>query len=326
MKSDLQKTQHYTTNYQKICNNLLTIIPPTAQLVEPFVGNGDLLNLFPEHSWEIYDIDSKLENCIKQDTLQNPPDYTGKWIITNPPFLAKNHAVDKTLFNKYGYDDLYKIFLKTIIGCEGGIVIIPGNFFCDDGSKKIREEFLSKYRVSFVNFFTYPVFESTSYSVCAFSFSKLENISLLVPFSINEADPIQIVLEKEFGYQIGGRELTNIHNTKSIFSRLVSGRKAKNPTNIYLYASDTKNGKIRLEWKDEQYYGKVSDRMFATLDCEKALTKEEQITLIQKVNSTLFELRNKYDNLLFTNYRDNNRKRVGFEFIYKLCSYCLEKI
>ena len=30
-----------------------------------------------------------------------PPNYHEKWVITNPPYLAKNKAKDKTLFNQY---------------------------------------------------------------------------------------------------------------------------------------------------------------------------------------------------------------------------------
>lgn len=186
MKTDIQKTQHYTTNYEKICRGLLEDFQPTL-LVEPFVGGGDLLNLFPDANREMYDIDEILE-CEHRDTLLNPPNYIGKYVITNPPFLAKNHATDKTLFQHYGYDNLYKIFLKTIIGCEGGLIIVPGNFFCDEGSTAIRKEFLSKYRIRRVNFFTYPVFETTSYSVCAFDFFREDNYTQNVPFYINEAD------------------------------------------------------------------------------------------------------------------------------------------
>ena len=91
-------------------------------------------------------------------------------------------------------------------------------------------------------------------------------------------------------------------------------------THIYLYAADTKNERIRLEWHDDLYYGKSTDRMYATLDCAADLSEEQQRVLIEKVNIELNKLRDKYGNLLFTNYRDNNRKRVGFDFIYKLCS------
>ena len=99
MKTDLQKTQHYTTNYDLIFDGLLDIIPAAARLVEPFVGHGDLLTLFPNHIWETYDIDSSLP-CVCQDTLKNPPAYAGRWVITNPPFWQKiTHPINHIFLN-----------------------------------------------------------------------------------------------------------------------------------------------------------------------------------------------------------------------------------
>lgn len=99
----------------------------------------------------------------------------GKWVITNPPFLAKNKATDKKYFLNNKYDDLYKISLSSIIGCEGGIIIVPLNFLTDEDSQDIRIDFLSTYCIDRVNVFTIPVFKTTSYSVCAFAFHKEKN-------------------------------------------------------------------------------------------------------------------------------------------------------
>lgn len=61
---DLQKTIHYTTKAQEICGNLVKYIPDNAKLIEPFVGDGDLISLFPEHNWEKYDIEDKGDNIV----------------------------------------------------------------------------------------------------------------------------------------------------------------------------------------------------------------------------------------------------------------------
>ena len=127
---DLKKTIHYTTHAAEICGNLTKYIPVDTILVEPFTGDGNLLSLFPGHQWEKYDIEDKGNNII-QDTLLSPPDYDNKWVITNPPYLAKNKAKDKAIFNKYNTDDLYKAFLLTLEKCCGGIIIIPTNFLTD---------------------------------------------------------------------------------------------------------------------------------------------------------------------------------------------------
>jgi hypothetical protein len=63
-----------------ICGNLLHYIPEDALLIEPFVGGEDLMQLFPTHAWETYDIDTSTNAQYYQDTLKNPPNYKGKWV------------------------------------------------------------------------------------------------------------------------------------------------------------------------------------------------------------------------------------------------------
>ena len=94
---DLEKTIHYTTKAQEICTNLIPYITKEVQLIEPFVGEGDLIALFPEHNWEKYDVEDNGDNIV-QDTLLFPPCYTNKWVVTNPPYLAKNKAENKEIF------------------------------------------------------------------------------------------------------------------------------------------------------------------------------------------------------------------------------------
>lgn len=87
--NDLQKTQHYTTRAADVLQGLLNDIPKDAILVEPFIGNGDLLDCFPNNIWDgLYDIAPSLAvpETTHRDTLFFPPDYKGKWIVTNPPF------------------------------------------------------------------------------------------------------------------------------------------------------------------------------------------------------------------------------------------------
>ena len=140
---------------------MIRYIPQEANLVEPFVGKGDLLRLFPGSKWETYDVDKSTCANYIQDTLLEVPDYIGKWVITNPPFLAKNKATDKRYFLDSKYNDLYKIALSSIIGCEGGIIIVPLNFLTDEDSQDIRIDFLSTYCIDRVNVFTVPVFKTT---------------------------------------------------------------------------------------------------------------------------------------------------------------------
>ena len=118
MTTKKQLGQFYTTNYEYILDGI--IIPKKIKhIVEPFVGNGDLLKYInksgKKYKIEHYDIDPKMINTIQQDTIKNPPEYNNKFVITNPPYLARNKSSDKELFNLYDTNDLYKCFLIEII-------------------------------------------------------------------------------------------------------------------------------------------------------------------------------------------------------------------
>ena len=330
LSNDVNKTQHFTTKSVLICNNLIQYIPSTAKLIEPFVGNGDLLSLFPSNSWEKYDIDiqDNMLDVIQQDTLENPPVYTNKWVITNPPYLAKNKAQNNYLYNKYGLDDLYKIAIKTIIGCEGGILIIPTNFFCDDGSALIRKEFLSKYIVEELNVYTEPIFDTTTYSICAFAFKRRDNIEQDIKVNIYPINnTININIKKQYNYRFGGELFDTLASIVPKFGRLQLNRPINGYiTHLYITTIDKRNERLKLDYVSTPYYGKSTDRTVATLTCTELLTKEQENKLINLFNTEINQFRDSYGNLVFTNYRDYNRKRIEFEFVYKYLTYLLDKI
>ena len=318
---DLERTKHYTTKAQEICANLIKYIPKEAQLIEPYVGDGDLLPLFPDASWEKYDIEKKVE-AVQQDTLLIPPNFKNKWVITNPPYLAKNKAKDKNIFNKYGTDDLYKASLLSMLDCEGGILIIPTNFLTDEKTDDVRKKFLDIFEILEINIFTEPVFITTTYSVCSFAFKRKENVSSQTfPVNIQPQNvSVNITIDPNYGYRIAGEFYNSLSNVKNIFGRLVGKTSNNYISNIKLYAIDTRSERIRVEYNENHYEGKDTDRTYATFTCEKELTKEQELKLIEEFNKQLENFRNKYFDLSMTNYRDYNRKRIGFTFAYELMS------
>lgn len=321
--NDLQRTIHYTTKAEEICSNLVRYIPTEAKLIEPFVGDGDLLALFPDKIWEKYDIEEK-EDSICQDTLMAPPDYKGKWVITNPPYLAKNKAKDKKIFIKYDVDDLYKATLLSILDCEGGILIIPTNFLTDERTGSIRESFLNQFEILEMNIFTEPVFITTTYSVCSFAFkrkSEKTKAAQTFPININPANKkVEITIYPEYNYRLAGEFYNTLATTENIFNRLIGSTSKDYITNIKLYALDTRSERIRIEFEPNHYEGKDSDRTYATFTCKKTLTEEQEKALVAEFNKQLEAFRAKYFDLSMTNYRDYNRKRIGFTFAYQLLS------
>lgn len=320
--NDLKRTIHYTTKAQEICANLIHYIPEHADLIEPFVGDGDLLALFPNRQWEMYDIEDKGNNIV-QDTLLSPPDYKGKWVITNPPYLAKNKAKNKEIFNTYDTDDLYKATLLSLLDCDGGILIIPTNFLTDERTGPVRSKFLNQFEILEMNVFTEPVFITTTYSVCSFAFRRKSNGKLPQTFSINinpQGKQVNITIYPDYDYRIAGEFYHTLTSTSNIFGRLVGTESTDYITNIKLYALDTRSERIRVEYNTEHYVGKTTDRVYATFTCKKPLTESQEKFLVNEFNKQIEAFRKQYYDLSMTNYRDYNRKRIGFTFAYQLLS------
>lgn len=201
--------QFYTENYAYIFQKME--IPLNIEnIIEPFAGEGHLFELIDiDKRLESYDIEPKHPSVIKRDTLFDPPSYENKYILTNPPFLARNKCKDKKIFDKYKQNDLYKCFISCIIKevCLGGMIILPLNFLCSirKGDVELRKEFLEKYQILKVNVFEKQVFKDTSYTVCSIQFERRNN-NTPIEFTIF-ADDIKVVcfdLNKENNYTIGG--------------------------------------------------------------------------------------------------------------------------
>lgn len=305
------------------------MFPKDGIVVDPFVGEGDLLKLL-DNKKEMYDIDPKIKSTIKRDTLKNSLDYNKKWIFTNPPYLAKNKNRDKSLYEQYKTDDLYKASILSIIGCEGGIIIVPLNFFSSD-SGQVRKEFLSRYEVVKVNVFEEQVFDDTSYTVCAFSFIKKGNIEQNIDFKFFPSlESLSIKAKKDSSYQIG-TDVYNLEKSSVKIRRLLIGDECPN-SKIYLNAIDTGSleGVIKLSLKDSPFYGKSTDRAFATIVFDMDFSEEDQKTIVEEFNKRLLDYRRKYRSMFLTNYRNStpvlSRKRIGFKIAYLLISNIIKEL
>lgn len=333
--------QFYTTNYEyilqgmEIPNNIRTII-------EPFTGNGDLLTFINKDKYDIecYDIEPKKKFIIKRNTIKDPPDYTNKFLLTNPPYLARNKSKDKMLFDKYDVNDLYKCVIKEIITnkCLGGILIIPLNFWSSIriSDIKLRKLFLDVYDVILVNIFEERVFDDTSYTVCSFQFElKKDDINKIKIIIYPSKKIIETKLNDKNNYIIGGEiyklKLNNIYK----ITRATNKNKEKVNTNILVKCiDDNKHNRIRLSFvNDKDIYIDATPnqtaRTYATLIIEPRINKERQEKLVKKFNEYLDKYRRKFNSLFLTNYRESKdiaRKRISFDLVYMIVGYILEKL
>lgn len=379
-----QQGQFYTTNTKKILNKMDMKYFKKNTIVEPFVGNGDLIKWMIDNDgkvkkMQIFDIDPKepvriffpnikdLEE-IKRDTLLNPPDYKNKIVVTNPPYLAKNKAKtkeNKELFKKHkDCSDLFRIFIKQFIDGDGygGIFIVPLNFFSAQKKNdvKLRRKFLLKYQILKLNIFEEQVFDDTTTTVCCFKFKKYKDIpqddtrkveGIFYP----SREKIKMKLNDENNWLHGGEILKLGDKGKKFFKvkRLEDKHKKKDGdlyekdgfilTSIYgnLLDSGSEDGKLRLEYKEEPYYGINTDRSKLTIlikvlenenkeeFTKKIKSNEFQKEIINEFNKILNEYREKYRSMFLANYRESKggdaRKKCSFEVCFGLISHILNK-
>jgi hypothetical protein len=338
--------QFYTTNYDYILQNM-SIPMDVKNIIEPFAGKGDILNFIniKDYNVECYDIEPKQDYIIKRDTLNNPPDYKNKFILTNPPYLARNKCSDKTIFNKYKTNDLYKCFFEEIIRNPsiGGIVIVPLNFLCSIRKSDInlRMNFLNVYLIKNINIFEEKVFKDTSYTVCCFQF-EIKNgnnngnnvINACIYPSKNK---INLFLNNENNYTIGG-EIYNLKEKKDIIiERLTKNNidEKKNITNILLKCIDgsTSNKICLFIVSDKDIYvdntENLSARSYASFIIKPNLSTDQQTKIVKLFNKYMENKRKKYSSLFLTNYRESNtiaRKRISFGLAIKIINYCVNDV
>lgn len=341
--------QFYTVNQEYILQNIK--IPKNIQyIIEPFAGKGDLISFIKKEEErnhckyiiECYDIEPKQDYIIQKDTIINPPDYKNKYLITNPPYLARNKSSNKTIFDQFNVNDLYKCIIKNILTnvCLGGILIIPLNFWC--GIRlldiELRKSFLQIYNVILLNIFEEQVFEDTTYTICSFQFelknaSTYDNISKLNIHIYPSNKVITTELNENNNYIIGG-EIYNL-KLKNIYkiTRLTIKNKDKLNTNLLIKCVDNNiNSQICLSLVDNKdifidYTPNQSCRTYATLIIEPTIDKNMQEELVIKFNKYIKEYRTKYHSLFLSNYRESKdiaRKRISFDLVYSIIAYILE--
>tara|TARA_Y100000296_G_scaffold27204_1_gene31839 strand:+ start:450 stop:1529 length:1080 start_codon:yes stop_codon:yes gene_type:complete len=350
--------QFYTTNYKHILQNL-NIPSEIKNIIEPFAGNGDLINFIDNNKTdknnvvfnvEYFDIDPKKEFIIKRDTLLNPPEYDNKFIITNPPYLARNKSNDKTIFNKYNMNDLYKCFISNIIDrqCLGGILIIPLNFWCSIRNIDIdlRKNFFKIYGINFLNIFEEKVFDDTSYTICSFQFynknyldkDKDEDENEINCMVFPAKNKLKFNLNDSNNYTIGG-EIYNLNiDNKIKVERLTKNNiNSKFKTNILAKCIDDNiNNKLGLTIINNSEIDKYTDkspnltgRSYAVLVIEPGINLEKQKNLVSEFNKYLNIKRNEFNSLFLTNYRESNsiaRKRISFKLVFDITNFILQNL
>ena len=330
--------QFYTVNCEYIFKGMS--IPNNVDLIiEPFGGSGELLKwIFNKTAIgvESYDLLPKFDGIIKRDVFRDVPIYKNKFVITNPPYLAKNKAQNKSIFDLYDVDDLYKCFISHLLNdpCLGGILIVPLNFFCSFRKKdlNLRKNFLELYEIILINIFEEVVFPDTSYTVCSFMFKKkstfLEIPTKTCMFPSNIF--FEIFLNNENYYSFSGNILDLPKNKNFTIERLTKlNFLSEYATNILVQCIDNKIKKINAsfvnnEWIYVDNTKNKSARSYLSLLIKPKVSLATQKKLVTLFNSFLNEKRKEFFSLFLSQYRELERKRISFKLVYNIFSYLLK--
>ena len=334
MNEKSSRGQFYTTNSHIIFKYFE--VPPGRTVIEPFAGAGDLIKNL-DNPLELYDIsppnqDLGSEEKIQiRDTLLNPPDYAGKFIITNPPYLAKNKnkcPANKDIYEKYRVDDLYKAFLKTLMLAPlnlEGIIIIPVNFW----TSGILTEFMKYFKITLSLIFEYPLFTDTTAAVTVFHF-----VSRV--FQNDHFEAIDTVF-----LQLGGEEvrraikfplftkLTNYIIPEHIVVARLTKQVANTRINIHCIDNTTQKIRAYLGEPHRDTTPKLSERTVLNLVITihgrtmVSVNKNAEEVFVKRFNNYLAAKREKYNSMFLTNYRETNRKRISFEQVFKIAAIVL---
>lgn len=347
--------QFYTTNADYILAGMPSIPQDARCVIEPFAGKGDLAQWARKHMggcnipFEEYDIEPQTATTIARDTLRDPPDYSGAWIITNPPYLARNKSAAKDLYESYNTNDLYKCFIWSLVrqknNCRGGIMIIPAGFFLSSRNvdAECRSAFMARYQCTMIRYFEEAVFDDTTITVVAIAFEDIgidedhEIAEQSIPWLMMPSGTTRLfTMRSQEGWIIGGEIYTLPTRDIVHVRRHVSGlalRENEQQTHMTLCALDggTANNRIRLEYRQDYIYpAKECSRSYATLRIEGiTLDSAEQERLCGAFNGFIEEKRNETWSLFLPQYRESKeyaRKRIPFGLAYMIVAHLAENM
>lgn len=301
-------------------------------VIDPFAGECDLLDFATENgALSVSGCDLEpLRNFIhKRDSILNPPDFNGKFLLTNPPYLCSNKNKDKTAYDMWGYNDLYKCHIASFVDkVDEGIIILPSNFL-SESSPRIRSLFFSHYTIVDCDYYYYPVFPNVTTGIMVFYFKKdlaeEKNFPCRIHYSPSEVVETTVTLSAKYDW-LHGKDFFDYVRGYDKSIKKWTGKEAGSLTSVVVGLLD------KGKWKQGFSINKAEpivcrETTFTTY--QMVLEREIPIDIQEKVvelsNKKMDEFRSKYHGLFLSNYMGANQKIYSRTMLNNLFWKCLSE-
>lgn len=333
--------QYYTTNADSILKGFEHLVKG-RDVVDYTAGQQDLLKWSARNgasSITGYDINGGADNRT-QDTLMNPVNLPGYFVVSNPPFLSKKGdktALHDPLYEKYNTNDLYKAHIMSLT-CDEGLMIVPANFL-SESNPSARDWFFKRYEITFCKLFAYKVFADADLSVVAFHYKKVAKTPSKASFvceihNLEQVVTKQVEVSARYKWLVAGSELAALE-CDGIAIKTVS---AQEPANTDIYMQNVQGGKLNFganylpDTTPTATSNIVSPRIhFLDVRQDKKevgleLTPAQQLQVVEEYNKIIDGLWHKYNQLPFSNYLEAGKVIVSKRINEQILSSVVAKI
>lgn len=323
--------RYFTTNASTLLEGYEDVVRGVS-VTEPFAGGGDLVEWCKSVGAGImteFDIEPQRPETHQRDSIIHP--ILGSVVVTNPPYLSRNKNKDKTPYDIWNQDDLYKCHLAALVAnkVDRGILILPSNFLSERHSRA-RDMFFSYYRMNKVKYYRTQVFDDATTGVVVFDFSRWisqKEMHCDVTVYYDDEEYNSNMTFSECDGWLCGRDFFSVIDASPNTPVKILRDGMQSNSNIIIGLLD--NGKYSLgaHYNDgEAIY--CSPKTFTTYQCvlEVVLSEVQQKKVVELFNTTLNHYRDEYHSMFLSNYMGSKQKIMSRYYAERLLNHCIREI
>lgn len=304
-------------------------------VIDPFAGNMDLISWATRHNaigYKAYDLFPLSDDVIENDSIVNPPNYFGAFLLSNPPYLSKNKNKNKMPYERWQQNDLYKCHLASLYpDIEDGILILPSNFL-SESNDAARRMFFRHYTIMKGKYYYYSVFPKATTGIVVFSFRQNKHPVKYFPLEIHykdRVDKITCILDPNYGYLYGAEFFDYIRDDDPLNIRKYDETSSDVP-NTKIVISLLSRGKLPLgaHYNDgKPIWNKKSSFTTYQVSVDGIdLSENAQLEVIKRYNEKLHGYIDQYHGLFLANYMGADQKIKSRKYSNLLLSRIIKEI